>query len=195
MWTLVVKRAVQHLNPGQIPVLAADQPLYALAKHVQWTWPDTHGEDHFVIMFGGLHIEMAMLQLLGDCLEVSHPGPMPWSRLTLQVLEQPIPSYMPNMSPRPTMHTRSRLQDSIHWGIPETDHVLDVCPGSHTLQQMASRTHPGYDDSCGQTPRCPSRIQVWTFRGAQNQHVLGTVKIFDHCQYVILTWKDRGVVC
>ena len=67
----IVKAAVHHLNPCQIPVLAADQPLYALAKEIQWTWPDTHGEDHFVIMFGGLHIEMAMLKLLGDWLEDS----------------------------------------------------------------------------------------------------------------------------
>ena len=49
--------------------LAADQPLYVLAKKSQWTWPATHGEDNFVIMFGGLHIEMVTLKLLGstDC--------------------------------------------------------------------------------------------------------------------------------
>ena len=67
----IVKAAIQHLNPGQTPVLAADQPLYARAKEIQWTWPATHGEDHFVIMFGGLHIEMATLKLLGDWLEDS----------------------------------------------------------------------------------------------------------------------------
>ena len=50
-------------HPKQVPVLAADQPLYALAKEIQWTWPDSHGEDHFVIMFGGLHIEMAVLKV------------------------------------------------------------------------------------------------------------------------------------
>ena len=59
----IVKAAVQHLNPGQVPVLTADQPLFALAKEIQWTWPSTLGEDHFVIMFGGLHIEMAMLKV------------------------------------------------------------------------------------------------------------------------------------
>lgn len=59
----IVRAAVQHLNPGQVPVLAADQPLYALAKEIQWTWPASHGEDHFVIMFGGLHIEMAILKV------------------------------------------------------------------------------------------------------------------------------------
>ena len=59
----IVKRAVQYLNPGQVPVLAADQPLYALAKQIQWTWPNTHGEDSSVVMFGGLHIEMAILKV------------------------------------------------------------------------------------------------------------------------------------
>ena len=60
---IIVKDAIQHLNPGQVPILAADQPLYALAKQIQWTWSDTLGEDHFVVMFGGLHIEMAMLKV------------------------------------------------------------------------------------------------------------------------------------
>lgn len=32
----VVKQVIQHLNPGQIPVITADQPLYALAKQIQW---------------------------------------------------------------------------------------------------------------------------------------------------------------
>ena len=36
----VVRQAVQHLNPGHIPVLAMDQPLYALAKQIQWFWHD-----------------------------------------------------------------------------------------------------------------------------------------------------------
>ena len=33
--------------------------------------PTTHGENHFVVMFGGLHIEMAALKTLGDLLEGS----------------------------------------------------------------------------------------------------------------------------
>lgn len=59
----MVQATVQHLNPGQVPVLAADQPLYTLAKQIQWTWPSTLGEDHFVVMLGGLHIEMATLKV------------------------------------------------------------------------------------------------------------------------------------
>jgi hypothetical protein len=31
----VVKAAVEYLNPGQTPILAADQPLCALAKKIQ----------------------------------------------------------------------------------------------------------------------------------------------------------------
>ena len=48
----IVKKAVDFLNPGQVPVTACDQPLYAVAKVIQWNWPATHGEDRFVVMFG-----------------------------------------------------------------------------------------------------------------------------------------------
>ena len=64
-------KATQFLNPGQIPVMAVDAPLYALAKFVRWNWPQTHGEDKCVVMFGGLHIEMAMWKTYGDYLEAS----------------------------------------------------------------------------------------------------------------------------
>ena len=41
-----IRDTVAFLNPGQTPVLAADQPLYALAKQIQLQWPD-YGEDRF----------------------------------------------------------------------------------------------------------------------------------------------------
>ena len=63
----VIKRAVHHLNPEQIPVITFDQPLHALAKQIQWIWPDEYGEGKYVVMFGGLHIEMADLKTLEDC--------------------------------------------------------------------------------------------------------------------------------
>ena len=66
-----IREGVEFLNPGQIPVLTADQPLYALAKQVQWYWPDEYGEDKYVIMFGGLHIEMTALKFIGSMLEDS----------------------------------------------------------------------------------------------------------------------------
>ena len=67
----VQTKAIQFLNPGQIPVIAFDAPLFALAKLVQWKWPDMHGEDKCVVMMGGLHIEMAFWSTVGDYLEGS----------------------------------------------------------------------------------------------------------------------------
>ena len=49
----MVKHGIEYLNPGQIPVTIFDQPLFALAKFVQWKWPDTYGEQKYVAMFGG----------------------------------------------------------------------------------------------------------------------------------------------
>ena len=54
----IVKQATEHVNPGQVPVLTVDQPLYAIAKKIQWTWPIIYGEDKCVVMMGGLHIHL-----------------------------------------------------------------------------------------------------------------------------------------
>ena len=67
----VVRKAVQHINPGQTPVLTCDQPLFTLAKQIQWKWPDTYGEDKLLVMFGWLHIEMTALETMGDWLQRS----------------------------------------------------------------------------------------------------------------------------
>ena len=67
----MIKAAVNHFNPGQTPVIALDQPLFALGKLIQWNWPSTHGERKFIPMLGGLHIEMAAFKLLGDWLDGS----------------------------------------------------------------------------------------------------------------------------
>ena len=67
----VTKKAVDILNLDLVPIIAVDQPLYMLAKQVQWSWPASHGEDQFAVMFGGLHIEMVALDALGDLLESS----------------------------------------------------------------------------------------------------------------------------
>ena len=67
----MIRQAVTHLNLGQVSVIALDQPLYAVAKKIQWNWPESYGEQHVVMMFGGLYIndEMAFLGLLGHWLE------------------------------------------------------------------------------------------------------------------------------
>ena len=66
-----IRETVAFLNPSQVPIIAADQPIYAVAKKVQWHWPEFYGEDKFVIMFGGLHIEMAALKSIGTLLRDS----------------------------------------------------------------------------------------------------------------------------
>lgn len=67
----VVKQATDYINVGQTPVIAFDQPLFALAKKIQWNWKQIYGKEKFVIMMGALHIEMAVLKTLGDLLEDS----------------------------------------------------------------------------------------------------------------------------
>ena len=47
-------KVIQNLHPGQIPVITMDQPLYCIGIQIQWTWPDTFGEDKIVVVMGGL---------------------------------------------------------------------------------------------------------------------------------------------
>lgn len=68
MWK--IKEAVEFFNLGQSPVIAVDQPPYTLAEQIQWQWPE-YGEEEFIIMFGGLHIEMTALRFLGSLLQDS----------------------------------------------------------------------------------------------------------------------------
>jgi len=38
---------------------------------MQWNWPKVYGEDKFVVLLGGLHIEVACLSTIGDLLDGS----------------------------------------------------------------------------------------------------------------------------
>ena len=67
----VIRQAIRHLNPGQVPVFTVDQPLFSIAKQIQWFWPSEYGENEFVILLGGLHIEMACFSTLGNLLNGS----------------------------------------------------------------------------------------------------------------------------
>ena len=71
-----IQSAVKHVNPSQVPVTAFDQPLFAIAKQLQWTNGNEFGEDKFVFMLGGLHIEMSFLNVLGKWLTESGWGEM-----------------------------------------------------------------------------------------------------------------------
>jgi len=61
---------VNILHPGQVPIITGSAIVHPCNK-IQWSWPASHEEDQFVVMFGGLHIEMAALKTLGDLLESS----------------------------------------------------------------------------------------------------------------------------
>ena len=64
-----IKEAVFFLIPTQGPVVTLDQPLFALAKQIQWTWPNEF--ENFVFILGGLHIEMTLLKVIGQILSNS----------------------------------------------------------------------------------------------------------------------------
>lgn len=66
-----VQDIVAYLNPGQEPIITADQPIYALAKQVQWHWPEQYGEDNYLVMFRGLHVEITALRSIGTLLHGS----------------------------------------------------------------------------------------------------------------------------
>lgn len=67
----LVKDAIEYINPGQTPLIEMDQPLYALAKQIQWERPRAYGESSYVVMMGGLHIEVASLKMVGHWLNNS----------------------------------------------------------------------------------------------------------------------------
>ena len=75
---LVVQAAIHHFNPGQTPVICVDQPLFAKLKQIQWS-DETYSEDNFVILFGGFHIEMTALKVLGNLLQGSG-----WTEMVLK---------------------------------------------------------------------------------------------------------------
>ena len=61
----VIAKATECVNHEQVPVLTVDQPLYAIAKKIPWSWPDVYGDSKYVVMMGGIHSEIALLNVLG----------------------------------------------------------------------------------------------------------------------------------
>ena len=66
-----VKETTSYLRPDQITVVTVDQPLFAVAKQIQWQWPETFGEDKYIVILGGVHIEMAAFKTIGNLLKES----------------------------------------------------------------------------------------------------------------------------
>ena len=67
----VIGAAIRHVNPDQVPVICLDQPLYALAKQIQRSIPGDYGENKYIMLLGGLHIELTAFTALGHWLEGS----------------------------------------------------------------------------------------------------------------------------
>ena len=69
---IIMRETAEKFNTELIPVMAADQPLFALFTYVQWTWPDTFGEASFSIMLHGrLDAEMASCKMVRDFREAT----------------------------------------------------------------------------------------------------------------------------
>ena len=67
----IVREGVAYVNHNQTPVIAMDQPLFAIAKEIQWEKADLYREEKYVVMMGGLHLEMASLKMVGHWLDKS----------------------------------------------------------------------------------------------------------------------------
>ena len=49
----VIMQATEKLNEGQIPVITADQPIFAIIKNIQWQ-NEHYGEEKIIPLLGGL---------------------------------------------------------------------------------------------------------------------------------------------
>ncbi len=67
----VICAVTNHINPGQTPVMVVDQPLFTIAKKIQWKYSDELGENKFVVMLGAMHTEKMLYDSLGDWLDGS----------------------------------------------------------------------------------------------------------------------------
>ena len=65
---LMAKKAIEFVNPGQVPVIVGDCPLYALQKKCQWKYPDEVGESKMVCFMGFLHVEIVSQECGGNLL-------------------------------------------------------------------------------------------------------------------------------
>ena len=45
--------------------MTVDQPIFAIAKKKQWSWPEVYGESKYVVMMGEPYIEMVILNVFG----------------------------------------------------------------------------------------------------------------------------------
>ena len=149
----VVKSAVEHLNAGQTPVLTFDQPLYALAKQIQWKWPEKYGEDKFVVMFGGLHIQMAALKTIGDWLQGSG-----WAQALVQADIATVGTADSLYRATHVMRTRKAHQITA-----AALYILQRCAYDHYTHTSVGNGQPPLDFEawCDERKRSCPQFQYW----------------------------------
>ena len=67
----IISDTINTLNPGQIPVDTADQPIFALIKELIIRFPNKFGPDKYFCLFGPLHIDKSWLIICGQVVKGS----------------------------------------------------------------------------------------------------------------------------
>lgn len=165
----VLYEAIQFLNPGQLPVIALDAPLYALAKFVQWHWPHTHGEDQYVVMFGDLHVEMAVWKTLGDYLEASG-----WTTTLTQ-------AGIASSGTANSILTASHLT--------KTRHTHEV-----STLALAKMQRDAHQEAVGETPSNDEGFEAWRRDMAYLFFIMYHQQI-NHCHFLIASSMFEFVFC
>ena len=65
----IIVKLTEKLNPGEVPIITADQPAYPIGKQVQWLYPHEFGS--ITWMKGPLYIETMFLNIIGSWLDKS----------------------------------------------------------------------------------------------------------------------------
>ena len=48
----LTQNVTEHLNPGQVPWIETDIPLYMIAKRLQWKYSERFGKDKMLVTMG-----------------------------------------------------------------------------------------------------------------------------------------------
>ena len=187
----MVRRVVEHLNAAQTPVLTFNQPLFALAKDIQWQWPEKYGVEKFVVMFGGLHIEMAALKAIGDWLEGSGwaealvqaqivtVGMADLLQKTSHVMRIQLLPYIlcpVDSSTSSTLQdTPGYLQGTGHFMVQKTKRVFSVMPIDQAHEQ--NNAHVKGDGGAVDLTDNPRALRHWMITGPEIARVIGQFEV------------------
>ena len=61
----IISNTINTLNPGQIPVDTANQPIFALTKELMIRFPDKFVPDKYFCLFVSLHVGRSLLIICG----------------------------------------------------------------------------------------------------------------------------------